>query len=128
MLTPHQVDAVRCALVRVDPNLSGRAFETELSWQLMQVSLDSRGCIVWKSFELGRRLFVCLAEAQNWRCCYLGERMEDGPGKHPATFEHAHPKASGGADHPDNLVIACERCNQLRGPQLIFPRTPLRVN
>ena len=30
------------------------------------------------------------------------------------TFEHVVPLRDGGADHPDNLAIACRACNQER--------------
>ena len=30
------------------------------------------------------------------------------------TIDHVIPKSKGGTDDPDNLVCACERCNQLK--------------
>ena len=32
--------------------------------------------------------------------------------------EHIVAKQHGGSDHPDNLCIACERCNAFKGPNL----------
>jgi|ERR1700733_3970001 len=57
-----------------------------------------------------------LAEAQNWRCCYCGGRM-DGRGTSPdaPTFEHVIPRSKGGPDTISNLVIAHTRCNVRRG-------------
>jgi hypothetical protein len=57
-----------------------------------------------------------LAEAQNWRCCWCGIRMEgNGIDWDAPTFEHVVPRSKGGLDELDNLVIACRQCNGLRG-------------
>lgn len=32
-----------------------------------------------------------------------------------ATLDHIQPRANGGADHLRNIVLACQRCNQLKG-------------
>ena len=58
-----------------------------------------------------------LAEAQNWKCCYCGCRMTNDLGWKQATFEHIIPRQAGGRDVVDNLVIACNRCNNLRKSQ-----------
>ena len=34
---------------------------------------------------------------------------------HEATRDHYHPKSKGGTDHDFNLVLACKRCNRLKG-------------
>lgn len=34
---------------------------------------------------------------------------------HTATIDHLVPSSKGGSDEPDNLVLACERCNKARG-------------
>ena len=56
-----------------------------------------------------------LCEAQNHRCAYCGRRTELVPGHafHPGspTLDHVVPLSRGGADHPENLVLACYRCN-----------------
>lgn len=57
-----------------------------------------------------------LAEAQNWRCCYCGVRMEgECNAPNAPTFEHIQPLACQGKNLVENLVIACYRCNQRRG-------------
>lgn len=54
-----------------------------------------------------------LSEAQNHRCCYCGERFADG--SKAATLEHVRARANGGSNAYANLVVACLRCNGLRG-------------
>lgn len=62
-----------------------------------------------------------VAEAQNWRCCYCGVRMDtdipDGniQSQTYITLEHVKPKSMGGTDHEDNVVAACHGCNGRRG-------------
>jgi 5-methylcytosine-specific restriction endonuclease McrA len=44
-----------------------------------------------------------------------------------ATLDHVYPLAKGGAHHPGNLVVACARCNRLKGdlmPVEWFARYP----
>lgn len=38
-----------------------------------------------------------------------------GDGGRLATRDHIVPQSEGGALHPDNLVLACKRCNNIRG-------------
>jgi hypothetical protein len=57
-----------------------------------------------------------LAEAQGWRCCWCGTRMEGtGADWNAPTFEHIVPRSKGGLNEIDNLAIACLRCNNARG-------------
>jgi 5-methylcytosine-specific restriction endonuclease McrA len=69
------------------------------------------------AWRLQDELRTRLAEAQNWRCCYCGIRMEEnrlgGPDR--ATLEHVIRKADGGCYEERNLVVACFRCNQAKG-------------
>lgn len=55
------------------------------------------------------------SEAQNHRCCYCGVEFSPEVG-HPrySTWEHVLELRKGGADHPDNMVLACFICNNLR--------------
>lgn len=115
-------DALRAAMVRVGVyrRLSERDFDWELICLLREVRVNPDGTIAWRSITLGQQLLNCLGEAQNWRCCYCGvptattfqSALKD---EHRPTFEHVTPTSKGGADHPDNLVMACRRCNSLRG-------------
>jgi 5-methylcytosine-specific restriction endonuclease McrA len=35
-----------------------------------------------------------------------------------ATLEHIVPRAQGGSDDPENLAVACQRCNHAKGRRL----------
>ncbi len=50
-------------------------------------------------------------------CCYCGLR------KGPMTVDHIIPRRLGGADTWENLVCACEKCNNKKGD-----RTPAQAN
>ena len=66
-----------------------------------------------------RALRFCLAEQQNWRCCYCGIRMDGADGTPSApTLEHVVPRVCGGPDTADNLVVACCKCNNDRGSEI----------
>lgn len=67
----------------------------------------------WRS--TGRHL-QSLCEAQNWRCCYCGQRMDgrNHEGDAPSV-EHVVPRSLGGTDARDNLVAAHRSCNSERG-------------
>jgi hypothetical protein len=58
------------------------------------------------------------------RCEYCGLRQEHAPF---ASFQIEHIRAvqHGGGDHPENLALACQRCNAFKGPNLtgIDPET-----
>jgi 5-methylcytosine-specific restriction endonuclease McrA len=42
----------------------------------------------------------------------------DGSTDGGATVEHIVPRHHGGTDEPDNLALACARCNALKGSRL----------
>ena len=57
-----------------------------------------------------------LSEAQNHRCCWCGCRFSDVPHhKRAPSLEHIRPTSLHGTDDPDNLAVACRRCNTKRG-------------
>lgn len=59
-----------------------------------------------------KRLRARLAEAQNWRCCYCGIRMDGNENEPNApTLEHVNPIYYGGSGSVENLVVACRDCN-----------------
>jgi hypothetical protein len=113
MQTTCQEVAIRAALQRTSPDLDKKGFDIELLWALEDVSFRHDGTIFWRAFKLGREFFVCLCEAQNWRCCYCGVRTNE-LDTSPATIEHVIPKSKGGLDHPENMVMACKVCNVAR--------------
>lgn len=115
ILKSWHLEALCAALERVRPELNGEAFDQELSRVCEEVVFDRRGNFIWRAFELGKKLFICLSEAQNWRCCYCGIRTTR-HGSTGATIEHVTAKCIGGADHPDNLAMACYDCNSARAP------------
>ena len=58
-----------------------------------------------------------------WRCVYCGLLLEFAH----ATLDHVYPRAKGGAHAPGNLVVACARCNRMKGdllPHDFFIRFP----
>lgn len=56
-----------------------------------------------------------IAEAQGWRCYYCGcEVFEERGWSDSATLDHVVPRARGGTDARDNLVVACALCNEVK--------------
>lgn len=47
-------------------------------------------------------------------CFYCGKII----GNHNATVDHYIPLSKGGSCHPENLVWACQPCNQAKGNKL----------
>ncbi len=57
------------------------------------------------------------------RCVYCADRLD----VHCATIDHVFPRARGGRNEPGNVVVACGRCNRLKGdlpPHEFFLRHP----
>ncbi len=125
MRTRSDVIAALSAAVRrvYGTEIEREEHDKEVAWALIELQRIGlrRDVILWRKLALGRRLFDCLGEAQNWRCCYCGVRMLDPPGGHrhiEPSLEHVQSSALGGPDHPDNLAIACTHCNQAKGRKL----------
>lgn len=77
---------------------------------------NSFKCFLALKVALNAYWRTILSERQNHRCCYCGIRMNDEQGhKDSATIEHVLPRSQGGANHHENYVIACYRCNNARG-------------
>ena len=47
----------------------------------------------------------------NCTCSYCGCKL----GLDSSTIDHVIPKAQGGKDIPSNLILSCQRCNQIKG-------------
>lgn len=61
-------------------------------------------------------MLMRLSEAQNHRCCYCSVEMTfDIHCDTSVTRDHVIPRVFNGQTEWDNLVAACERCNNLRG-------------
>lgn len=124
MLTRKQrrrnLDAIRAAIHRTYRGLTQIEFDITLRATWSEIECDKHGHLLWRSSKLGKRLFICLAESQNWRCCYccVPMVMRGAGNVRLATLEHIMPKCLGGTDHPDNLAIACVVCNNDRGALL----------
>lgn len=62
-------------------------------------------------FKNARRI----RKAQKWQedphCHYCGTKLRFDK----ATYDHVLPQSKNGSEHPDNFVIACEPCNNIRG-------------
>lgn len=63
-----------------------------------------------------------LSEPQNHRCCYCGNQMVEIKRQErnivprdAMTREHFIPKSYGGPTEKENLVAACQQCNEMRG-------------
>lgn len=96
-----------------------RDAQVEAAWRLRALRPLGTGRVMWSL--VWPELRATLAEAQGWRCCYCGRRMSDTCRRpHSATLEHVVPLCLGGEDHPDNLAVACKRCNDLRGARPVL--------
>lgn len=51
-----------------------------------------------------------------WRCVYCATFLD----LDTATLDHVYPLAHGGAHHPGNVVLACNRCNRLKSDLLPY--------
>jgi len=51
-----------------------------------------------------------------WRCVYCATALD----LDTATLDHVYPLAHGGAHHPGNVVLACNRCNRLKSDLLPY--------
>jgi 5-methylcytosine-specific restriction endonuclease McrA len=51
-----------------------------------------------------------------WRCVYCATALD----LDSATLDHVYPLAHGGAHHPGNVVLACNRCNRLKSDLLPY--------
>ena len=121
MLKIVHIEAIEAAIYRTNPKITPLEYLVEFVCSCIELQPDSRGHLRWKSSTLGRKLFIRISEAQNWRCCYCGVRTTTrGDNRVPnyATFEHILPKCWSGDEHPDNLVMACVTCNSKRGTRM----------
>ncbi|AWM25001.1 HNH endonuclease [Sinorhizobium fredii] len=70
--------------------------------------------------SLRRKYILQLFGKQGGKCCYCGVhvtlsyRWSDQQRPDAATLEHLQRRADGGSNHPDNLAMACKKCNDGR--------------
>lgn len=67
-----------------------------------------------------------LHKANDGRChyCHIHTILDDPMDDHGATLDHLVPKARGGSDRNENLVLACRKCNHDKGRLLPEEFTP----
>lgn len=93
----------------------------------------SEGMAKWAqtALPLGHRNDLLFARDRH-TCAYCGERIERGRG----TRDHVLPRARGGLDVWENVVVACRHCNERKGcktpdeagmPLLFVPYRPCRA-
>ena len=89
-------------------NISNAEIE-RVSFDTAQMSSDTKLCGV--DYQQGAlyqtELRSYLFKKHNGRCVYCGSKAEE--------IEHVISKSKGGTDSPYNLVIACRKCNELKG-------------
>lgn len=69
---------------------------------------------------MGKSAYLkALMGAQNHYCCYCHHEMPTDRARQTVrnapTKDHVEPRCHGGKTVPDNLVMACAQCNQIRG-------------
>jgi 5-methylcytosine-specific restriction endonuclease McrA len=67
-----------------------------------------------------QQLFAFVFARDGGRCAYCGVAVRPRqPGLHRApdlaTLDHLHPRSQGGRTCEENLVLACQACNNARG-------------
>ena len=67
--------------------------------------------------KMTREARESLLNRGNRECHYCGEPLN----KKTMTVDHKEPTVLGGADHESNMVVACERCNNLKGEDRYEP-------
>jgi HNH endonuclease len=61
---------------------------------------------------ISKALFQTIRQRANFRCeyCHYPELLSSAP----LSLDHLQPQSLGGDDSPDNLALACRRCNERR--------------
>jgi HNH endonuclease len=61
---------------------------------------------------ISKYLFQTIRQRANFRCeyCHYPELLSSAP----LSIDHLQPQSLGGDDSPDNLALACRRCNERR--------------
>jgi 5-methylcytosine-specific restriction endonuclease McrA len=91
------ITAISMELVRFDTQLLNNAEISGVAYQQGELA--------------GYEVREYLLEKWNRTCAYCGKRDV------PLQIEHLTPRARGGSDRIANLALACEPCNQKKGPQ-----------
>lgn len=90
------------------------AFETGLDLALSPIKSSRR--------SLSTVMMELLSARDGWNCFYCGTELTS----ESCTGEHLCPKAHGGPNHPSNMVLSCEPCNQKAGNLPIVEKLKLQ--
>jgi len=102
--------ALRSLMAKLDRLIDQTVEVRQACVPLMSVQAD--GCVIRSKSQLTdhrARLF-----AADPHCHYCELEL----GFSQTTLDHVRPKSRGGDDSDENLVLACENCNQLKGSLL----------
>lgn len=72
--------------------------------------------------SLSTLMMETLSQRDGWNCFYCETELTP----ESCTGEHLCPKAHGGPNHPSNMVLSCEPCNQRAGNLSIVEKLKLR--
>ncbi|MEM9410905.1 MAG: HNH endonuclease signature motif containing protein [Planctomycetota bacterium] len=81
--------------------------------QMGQVKSTSEGIQLGDGIPKQRTMRLGVKLKPESRCAYCGCLLKQGN----TTVDHVIPKYQGGDDSPANLVLACRRCNNVKGPR-----------
>lgn len=111
----HRVETVMTWVNRLMKFTPIGAIQMELvRFDLQQIQNPEIAGIEYQQGELaGYELREYLLNKWNRECTYCGKQNV------PLQIEHIHPKSKGGSERVSNLCLACEKCNQKKGDQLI---------
>jgi 5-methylcytosine-specific restriction endonuclease McrA len=85
-----------------------------VKFDLQQIENPEISGVEYQQGELlGYEVREYLLNKWDRKCAYCGVENV------PLQVEHIHPKAKGGTNRISNLCLACEKCNQKKGTQLI---------
>ena len=102
--------AIRSLMTKLDQLIAQTVEVRQACVPLMSVQAD--GCVMRTRAELldhRARLF-----ATDSHCHYCEQELNFSQ----CTLDHVRPKSRGGDDSDENLVLSCDKCNQLKGSLL----------
>ncbi len=111
MVTDEVVSAIKAAVRKAYPEINEKDFEVEVAHALREVRFQKRGTMTWRSMPIGKKLFEVLLNQQNNQCFYCKKEFNSSV---IPTLEHVKQIRRHGADHPDNFVVSCKKCNNNR--------------
>jgi hypothetical protein len=100
-----------------DPVIDGNRFPISICLACLQISMSvAVGGPNYISLDngrpIGKRQRFEVLKRNGFRCVYCGQKADQ---DHRLVVDHVEPRAEGGSSEDDNLVAACEDCNQGKG-------------